>query len=143
MGSKGAVALECRGLTKAFGDVQAVDSLDVSVPAGQVLALVGPSGCGKTTILEAVLGDATFPPKVQARIAKTARRLVEDFRKKGAGHGPLDAFLHEYKLSDREGVVLMCLAEALLRIPDAETADRLIHDKLTEADWGRHLGQSE
>ena len=97
----------------------------------------------ETTILEAVLGDATFPPKVQARITKTARRLVEDFRKKGAGHGPLDAFLHEYKLSDREGVVLMCLAEALLRIPDAETADRLIHDKLTEADWGRHLGQSE
>ena len=97
----------------------------------------------ETAILEALLRDATFPPKVQARIAKTARRLVENFRKKGAGHGPLDAFLHEYKLSDQEGVVLMCLAEALLRIPDAETADRLIHDKLTDADWGRHLGQSE
>ena len=97
----------------------------------------------ETAILEALLGDATFPPKVQARIARTARRLVEDFRKKGAGHGPLDAFLHEYKLSDQEGVVLMCLAEALLRIPDAETADRLIHDKLTDADWGRHLGKSE
>lgn len=97
----------------------------------------------ETDILEALLLDATFPHKVQARIAKTAHRLVEDFRKKGAGHGPLDAFLHEYKLSDQEGVVLMCLAEALLRIPDAYTADRLIHDKLTDADWGRHLGKSE
>ena len=97
----------------------------------------------ETAILEALLGDATFPPKVQARIARTARRLVEDFRKKGAGHGPLDAFLHEYKLSDHEGVVLMCLAEALLRIPDAETADRLIHDKLTDADWEQHLGKSQ
>ena len=74
-------------------------------------------GCGGSTFRR----DATFPPKVQARIARTARRLVEDFRKKGAGHGPLDAFLHEYKLSDHEGVVLMCLAEALLRIPDAAT----------------------
>ena len=97
----------------------------------------------ETAVLEPLLGEATLPPKVQARIAKTARRLVEDFRNKGAGHGPLDAFLHEYKLSDHEGVVLMCLAEALLRIPDAETADRLIHDKLTDADWHSHLGKSD
>ena len=52
-------------------------------------------------------------------------------------------FWHEYELSSQEGVVLMCLAEALLRIPDAETADRLIRDKLGPADWEGHLGRSD
>ncbi|MGH6943443.1 MAG: bifunctional proline dehydrogenase/L-glutamate gamma-semialdehyde dehydrogenase PutA, partial [Geminicoccaceae bacterium] len=55
----------------------------------------------------------------------------------------VEAFLHEYRLSTREGIMLMCLAEALLRIPDAETADRLIRDKLSFGDWARHLGRSE
>ena len=51
--------------------------------------------------------------------------------------------MSEYDLSSSEGIVLMCLAEALLRIPDAETADRLIADKLSDADWEAHLGTSE
>ena len=55
----------------------------------------------------------------------------------------VEAFLHEYSLSTREGIMLMCLAEALLRIPDPETCDRLIRDKLSFGDWARHLGQSE
>ena len=58
-------------------------------------------------------------------------------------HGGIDAFTQEYALSSEEGVVLMCLAEALLRVPDAETADRLIRDKIGGGDWERHLGQSE
>ncbi|MGH6661566.1 MAG: proline dehydrogenase family protein, partial [Rhodospirillales bacterium] len=57
--------------------------------------------------------------------------------------GGLDAFLREYELTSEEGVVLMCLAEALLRVPDAATADRLIRDKIADADWQRHLGRSE
>src|SRR6266851_9352819 len=62
----------------------------------------------------------------------------------GAAHrrGGLDAFLQEYALSSPEGVALMCLAEALLRIPDSETVDRLIRDKIASADWQRHLGHS-
>ena len=52
-------------------------------------------------------------------------------------------FLHEYALSSEEGVVLMCLAEALLRIPDADTADRLIRDKLGTGDWEHHIGRSD
>src|SRR6266851_5482930 len=62
----------------------------------------------------------------------------------GAAHrrGGLDALLQEYALSSPEGVALMCLAEALLRIPDAETVDRLIRDKIASADWQRHLGHS-
>src|SRR5690606_34845306 len=57
--------------------------------------------------------------------------------------GGIDAFLREYHLGSREGVILMCLAEALLRIPDAETADRLIADKIPSGDWEEHLGDSE
>ncbi len=97
----------------------------------------------ETAIIETLLGEAPYPASVQTRIAGTARRLVEDFRGNEFGHGPLDAFLQEYGLSNQEGVVLMCLAEALLRIPDAQTADRLIHDKLTDADWDKHLGKSD
>ncbi|HEY7765442.1 MAG TPA: bifunctional proline dehydrogenase/L-glutamate gamma-semialdehyde dehydrogenase PutA, partial [Aestuariivirgaceae bacterium] len=57
--------------------------------------------------------------------------------------GGIDAFMHEYSLSSEEGVVLMCLAEALLRIPDADTADKLIADKLGGKDWQKHVGHSE
>ena len=64
-------------------------------------------------------------------------------REAGGDQLGVEAFLHEYSLSTREGIMLMCLAEALLRIPDAETRDRLIRDKLSFGDWARHLGQSE
>ncbi len=90
-----------------------------------------------------ILAAAEIAPAARDRIAKTARRLVAAVRRERHGKGGIDAFLHEYALSSQEGVALMCLAEALLRIPDAETVDRLIRDKLGEADWARHLGQSE
>ncbi len=77
------------------------------------------------------------------RIGRTATALVEAVRAMQPGQDGLDAFLHEYELSSREGVVLMCLAEALLRIPDADTRDRLIRDKIGDADWEGHLGRSE
>ena len=77
------------------------------------------------------------------RIAKTARELVAAIRADIGAHGGLDAFLLEYRLSSEEGVALMCLAEALLRIPDAPTADALIEDKLGGADWKAHLGRSD
>ncbi|MGR3914401.1 MAG: L-glutamate gamma-semialdehyde dehydrogenase [Gammaproteobacteria bacterium] len=79
----------------------------------------------------------------RARTAHIARELVTAIRADRRAHGGLDAFLHEYQLSGEEGVALMCLAEALLRIPDARTADALIEDKLAGADWKAHLGQSE
>ena len=59
-----------------------------------------------------------------------------------AGNGIMQSFLVEYGLSTREGVALMCLAEALLRVPDAETIDALIEDKVGPSDWGTHLGHS-
>ena len=97
----------------------------------------------ETAAVERILSAAELPAAVLDRIAERARDLVQKVRQSRLGQGGLDAFLHEYELSSREGVVLMCLAEALLRIPDAETANLLIKDKLADADWRRHLGSSE
>ncbi|MFQ5765837.1 MAG: bifunctional proline dehydrogenase/L-glutamate gamma-semialdehyde dehydrogenase PutA, partial [Rhodospirillales bacterium] len=97
----------------------------------------------ETALVNALIEDAALDPGVRRRVAGRARRLVEAMRGEGRPVGGLDAFLHEYGLSNEEGVVLMCLAEALLRIPDADTADRLIRDKIADADWEGHLGHSE
>ena len=78
----------------------------------------------------------------QGRIEEMARHLVEELRRQSGGKGGINALLQEYDLSSQEGVMLMCMAEALLRIPDTETADRLIRDKLSQAEWDTHLGKS-
>ncbi len=96
----------------------------------------------ETQVVEALLAEAALTPEQMRQVTSTARSLVQEVRKRRTSGG-LDAFLHEYALSSREGVVLMCLAEALLRIPDAETADRLIRDKIGGADWESHLGESD
>ncbi len=80
---------------------------------------------------------------LRARIRDTAAELVTAVRRNKAREGGIDAFLQQYDLSSEEGVLLMCIAEALLRIPDADTADRLIADKITAAKWKEHLGTSE
>ena len=77
-------------------------------------------------------------------VAERSLALVQAVRNaRGSGGGALDAFLREYSLASREGVILMCLAEALLRIPDGETADRLIADKIPSGAWDDHLGDSD
>ncbi len=68
--------------------------------------------------------------------------MVEAVRTKRTRASGVDALMHEFSLSSEEGVALMCLAEALLRIPDYQTADRLIADKISKGDWRRHLGES-
>jgi len=78
-----------------------------------------------------------------AAVRERALQLVEAVRGARPSGGGLDALLREYHLASREGVILMCLAEALLRIPDAETADRLIADKVGAGDWAEHLGDSD
>jgi len=100
-------------------------------------------GLSEAQVVERLLPLATLPPETLDRIQLDARRLVEQVRKARLGHGGLDAFLHEFQLSSKEGVVLMCLAEALLRVPDSLTVDKLIRDKVGEADWRAHLGKSE
>ncbi|GMQ89693.1 MAG: bifunctional proline dehydrogenase/L-glutamate gamma-semialdehyde dehydrogenase PutA [Gammaproteobacteria bacterium] len=96
----------------------------------------------ETACLEALLPEAEIDANAQLRVAGRARQLVMAVRAQGKTLGGLDAFMREYDLSSEEGVVLMCLAEALLRIPDAETADRLIRDKLAQGRWDKHLGHS-
>ncbi|HEY0834314.1 MAG TPA: bifunctional proline dehydrogenase/L-glutamate gamma-semialdehyde dehydrogenase PutA, partial [Azospirillum sp.] len=86
---------------------------------------------------------AALPEPARRRVQAEAARLVEGVRAARTRFGALDAFLQEFGLSTQEGVALMCLAEALLRIPDAETADALIRDKIGTADWNRHLGKAD
>jgi RHH-type transcriptional regulator, proline utilization regulon repressor / proline dehydrogenase / delta 1-pyrroline-5-carboxylate dehydrogenase len=85
-----------------------------------------------------LLAVAPRPSEAEARIDATATRLVEGIRSRASGLGGIEDFLHEYSLATREGLALMVLAEALLRVPDGATADRLIEDKLGSADWSHH-----
>jgi RHH-type transcriptional regulator, proline utilization regulon repressor / proline dehydrogenase / delta 1-pyrroline-5-carboxylate dehydrogenase len=81
------------------------------------------------------LADAARETAAEHRVDARARRLVEAIRAKTGGLGGVDDFLHAYALSTEEGLALMVLAEALLRVPDAATADQLIEDKLAAGRW--------
>jgi RHH-type transcriptional regulator, proline utilization regulon repressor / proline dehydrogenase / delta 1-pyrroline-5-carboxylate dehydrogenase len=90
-------------------------------------------------IIDDLLPLADLGPAARAQAQGYARALVEGIRRDSAGKGGVDALLNEYALSTQEGLALMCLAEALLRVPDSLTADRLILDKLGEGDWASHI----
>jgi RHH-type proline utilization regulon transcriptional repressor/proline dehydrogenase/delta 1-pyrroline-5-carboxylate dehydrogenase len=94
-------------------------------------------------LMRELVAAADAGSTTRAKIQETAALLVRAVRASKAKEGGLDAFLQQYDLSSEEGVLLMCIAEALLRIPDAETADHLIADKLTSAKWQDHLGTSD
>ncbi|GJE43040.1 trifunctional transcriptional regulator/proline dehydrogenase/L-glutamate gamma-semialdehyde dehydrogenase [Methylobacterium soli] len=91
--------------------------------------------------LPPLLAAAALPEAQAAAAARLVRRLVGTLRAKGQRSG-VDGLVREYDLSSQEGVALMCLAEALLRIPDAATRDALIRDKIGHGDWLAHLGHS-
>ena len=93
--------------------------------------------------MQKLLDSIQLDTTARADINRQAAALVVNVRKRAENQGAMEAFMREYDLSSEEGVVLMCLAEALLRIPDADTAEKLISDKLGEADWQSHLGKSE
>ncbi|MCK0209561.1 trifunctional transcriptional regulator/proline dehydrogenase/L-glutamate gamma-semialdehyde dehydrogenase [Starkeya koreensis] len=95
----------------------------------------------ETEAVPVLLGPATLPPAKAEAAKSRARALVEALREKGQ-KGPVEGLIHEYSLSSQEGVALMCLAEALLRIPDRATRDALIRDKIGHGDWHAHVGQS-
>ncbi len=82
-------------------------------------------------------------PASRDRVVSAARTLVGRCRSQAERSGTLDAFLREFGLSTPEGIALMCLAEALLRVPDDDTADRLIAEKIRSGDWAAHAGHSD
>src|SRR4249919_1283601 len=94
-------------------------------------------------LVRELANQARLAPAVAHNAGARALALVQAVRSARGSGGALDAFLRQYSLASREGVILMCLAEALLRIPDGETADRLIADKITTGAWDEHLGDSD
>lgn len=90
-----------------------------------------------------LLPEAEISMAARSRAWERARKMVLQIRHEAEGTGGIDALLNEYSLSSEEGIVLMCLAEALLRVPDKKTQDELIRDKLAQGKWSSHLGSSD
>src|ERR1700722_13382272 len=94
-------------------------------------------------VVDGLIPKARLSPAERAGTEALATELVTRIRASRDKQSGIDAFTQEYALSSEEGVVLMCLAESLLRVPDAATADKLIRDKIGNRDWARHLNQSD
>lgn len=90
-----------------------------------------------------LLARISFTAAQRERITASARAMAEKLRQDAASSGGVEAFMHAYALDTEEGVALMCLAEALLRVPDAETADLLIKDKIGDTDWQKKVAASD
>ncbi len=97
----------------------------------------------EATHVRDLLEQARLPAADRDAAQAVAADLVRRVRARARNQGVVEAFMRQYDLGSEEGVLLMCVAEALLRIPDQDTADALIRDKLGDANWRRHLGQSE
>ena len=95
------------------------------------------------SVVRELMGRIELTEAQREHIRRRARGLVEHIRAHRRVQGGIDIFLSEYDLSTEEGITLMCLAEALLRVPDAATQDALIRDKIGGRDWARHLGRSD
>jgi RHH-type proline utilization regulon transcriptional repressor/proline dehydrogenase/delta 1-pyrroline-5-carboxylate dehydrogenase len=94
------------------------------------------------SFVETLIPKARLSPAERAATEALARELVTRIRAAEDNGSGIDAFTQEYARSSEERVVLMCLAESLLRVPDAATADRLIRDKIGMGDWARHMNKS-
>ncbi|WP_333591582.1 bifunctional proline dehydrogenase/L-glutamate gamma-semialdehyde dehydrogenase PutA [Brevundimonas sp.] len=97
----------------------------------------------ETAVVRALLGNVPLDGNGRKAVLDQAIDLVERARASVKKQGVVESFLQEFSLGTREGLALMCLAEALLRTPDEDTRDRLIAEKIGSADWASHLGQSD
>ncbi|WP_373089375.1 bifunctional proline dehydrogenase/L-glutamate gamma-semialdehyde dehydrogenase PutA [Zhongshania sp.] len=88
------------------------------------------------------LASISLDAEQKRTVQQTAQQYIQTVRDRRRQFGGIDRFLTEFGLSTREGIALMCLAEALLRIPDKATADSMIRDKITGVDWSQHLNKS-
>ncbi|MFZ2030767.1 MAG: bifunctional proline dehydrogenase/L-glutamate gamma-semialdehyde dehydrogenase PutA [Vitreimonas sp.] len=95
------------------------------------------------TAVAALIADPPLDAAARASVAAEARALVTKARSLKRRKGVMESFLEEFGLSNAEGLALMCLAEALLRVPDEETADKLIAEKVRSGNWAEHVGKSD
>lgn len=93
----------------------------------------------ETDCLNPLIKQATLPDATHNKVIEVAKQLVIETREYKKRQGKIDVLLHQYDLSTDEGIALMCLAEALLRIPDKATMDKFISDKLSTVEWKNHL----
>jgi RHH-type proline utilization regulon transcriptional repressor/proline dehydrogenase/delta 1-pyrroline-5-carboxylate dehydrogenase len=107
----------------------------MNAPGVRLPAFQAPYASPDEELAAGFLAQSARDRAAESRIDARARRLVEAIRAKAHGLGGVEDFLHAYSLSTKEGLALMVLAEALLRVPDAATADRLIEDKLAAGRW--------
>ncbi len=106
-------------------------------------ALDAPKYADEDAIVRGLLATPLLTTAQRETIAAQAVSLIEAVRASPARGGVVESFLQQFSLGTAEGIALMCLAEALLRVPDAATRDRLIAEKIGSADWGAHLGASD
>ena len=97
----------------------------------------------ETAVMQELLPLARLDDAGSRRVLGEAIGLVDAVRAERGGSAGIEAFLQQYDLGSREGVILMCIAEALLRIPDADTADKLIADKIASGNWSDYLGEAD
>jgi RHH-type proline utilization regulon transcriptional repressor/proline dehydrogenase/delta 1-pyrroline-5-carboxylate dehydrogenase len=118
-----------------------ISALDRHRPVELPAALTHGMRRSEIATLQQLVDRAALPAEQRRAIVAEAADLVREIRQ-SARPGLMEVFLAEYGLSTDEGIALMCLAEALLRVPDAPSIDALIEDKIRPSDWGRHMGHS-
>ena len=112
-------------------------------PIGPRAAITAAWVRDETAHVHSLVEQARLPEAERTAVQAVAADLVTRVRARAQDQDAIEAFMRQYDLGSEEGVLLMCVAEALLRIPDEETTDKLIRDKLGEADWKRHMGKSD
>jgi RHH-type proline utilization regulon transcriptional repressor/proline dehydrogenase/delta 1-pyrroline-5-carboxylate dehydrogenase len=121
-------------------------SFPLAVPYREATALrqriAGLHRADEHTAMQSLLSEAELQPGALSTTQRLAASLAQSVRLARTRAGGVDALMLEFSLDSREGVALMCLAEALLRIPDSATRDRLIRDKVGRGDWRAHVGRS-
>lgn len=93
-------------------------------------------------VIQELVDDSGISTSARSAISQRAANLIRTVRRTSSP-GMMENFLAEYGLTSSEGIALMCLAEAMLRVPDAQTIDELIEDKISPGNWGKHLGHSD
>ena len=119
------------------------DGKPASATAGVCPAITAAGRLNESDAVRARLAEVALSAQQRERALARARDLVAGCRARTNERSTLDLFLQEFGLSNEEGIALMCISEALLRIPDEDTAEALVAEKIASANWERHLGHSD